>query len=134
VQGSTLGLVIRWTGVRRQDDDEPPMNLFEAERAMMQAQLAAVEKAVRSEDGTVIHPQLLRRYTARATAGENFTGTEQERTEAIAAHFDVIIGAVEAGRDELVRLHRANRIDNETLRSLERDLDLEELGAESAKA
>jgi len=82
----------------------------------------------------VIHPQLLRRYTARATAGENFTGTEQERTEAIAAQLDVIIGAVEAGRDELVRLHRANRIDNETLRSLERDLDLEELGAESAKA
>lgn len=72
--------------------------------------------------------------SSTTSVGENFTGTEEERTLAIAAHFDVIIGAVEAGRAELVRLHRANRIDNETLRSLELDLDLEELGAESAKA
>ena len=115
-------------------DDEPPMALFEAERAMMRAQLVAVEKLVRDEDGTVIHAQLLRRYTARATAGENFDETHEERTEAIAAHFDVIIGAVDAGRAELVPLHRADRIDNETLRSLELDLDLEELGAGSAMA
>jgi CPA1 family monovalent cation:H+ antiporter len=134
VQGTTLGLVIRLAGVRRSDDDEPPMNLFEAERAMMRAQLAAVETLARDEDGNVVHPQLLRRYTARAAAGENFTGTEDERTQAIASHFEIIIRAVDAGRDELVRLHRANRIDNETLRSLELDLDLEELGAESAKA
>jgi CPA1 family monovalent cation:H+ antiporter len=134
VQGSTLGLVIRLTGVRRSDDDEPPMDLFEAERAMMRAQLAAVEKLAHDEDGNLVHPQLLRRYTARASAGEGFAGTIEERTQAIASHFDVIIGAVEAGRAELVRLHRANRIDNDTLRSLELDLDLEELGAESAKA
>lgn len=84
--------------------------------------------------GKLVHPQLLRRYEARASAGEGFAGTVEERTQAIASHFDVIIGAVEAGREELVRLHRANRIDNDTLRSLEMDLDLEELGAVSAKA
>ncbi len=134
VQGSTLGLVIRLTGVRRSNDDEPPMNLFQAELAMMRAQLAAVETLVRDDAGTVVHPQLLRRYTARATVDENFVGTDDERTHAIQSHFDVIIGAVDAGRAELVRLHRANRIDSETLRSLELDLDLEELGAESAKA
>ena len=110
------------------------MDLFAAEQAMMRAQLAAVERLARDADGTVVHPHLLRRYTIRATVGETFTGTPEERTHAIATHFDVIIGAVEAGRAELVRLHRADRIDNETLRSLELDLDLEELGAESAKA
>ena len=134
VQGSTLGLVIRWTGVRRTETDGPPMDLHAAERAMMKAQLVAVERLARDADGTILHPQLLRRYTARATVGESFAGTAEERTHAIASHFDVIIGAVVAGRAELVQLHRAHRIDNETMRSLELDLDLEELGAISAKA
>ena len=133
LQGSTLGLMIRLTGVRRSADDEPPMDLFAAERAMMTAQLAAVETLARGDDGAVIHPQLLNRYQARVSAGTTFSGTEQERDRLVAAHFDVIIGAVAAGRDELLRLHRARRIDDETLRSLEHDLDLEELGAISAK-
>lgn len=133
LQGGTLGLMIDWAGVRRTEDDEPPMDLSAAERSMAKAQLDAVEQLARGEDGALIHPQLLRRYTARVTAEQNFTGTEAERTEAIASHFDVILGAVAAGRAELVRLHRAHQIDNETLRSLEVDLDLEELGAISAK-
>jgi CPA1 family monovalent cation:H+ antiporter len=33
----------------------------------------------------------------------------------------------------LVRLHRMNQIDDETLHNLERDLDLEELSAVAAK-
>jgi CPA1 family monovalent cation:H+ antiporter len=61
---------------------------------------------------------------------EQFVGTVEERNLAIASHFDVIIAAVEAGRAELVRLHRAGRIDDETLH----DLDLEELAATAAKA
>ncbi|USI74722.1 Na+/H+ antiporter [Sphingomonas morindae] len=134
VQGSTLGLLIRWMGVRRTAEDAAPLDLMAAEQAMMRAQLARVENLARDEDGTVIHPQLLRRYTARVRAGEQFTGSTEERVQAIASHFDIIIAAVAAGRAELVRLHRANRIDNATLRSLELDLDLEELGAESAKA
>lgn len=68
--------------------------------------------------------------------GETFDGSAEERTRAIASHFDVIIGAVDAGRAELVLLHRADRIDDETMRSLDLDLDLdpERLGAEAAKA
>ena len=100
---------------------------------MFRAQLAAVQRAAHDEAGELIHPQLLRRYQARATAGESFTGTAEERTAAIASHFDVIIAAVTAGRAELVRLHRTGRIDDETLHDLEHDLDLEELGAVAAK-
>ena len=84
-------------------------------------------------DGTIIHPQLLRRYRTRATAADAFEGTADERNEAIASHFDVIIAAVRAGRAELVRLHRAGRVDDETLHDLEHDLDLEELAAAAAK-
>ena len=132
VQGSTLGMVIRWLRVERTDDDEPPMDLFAAERAMMEAQLVAVQELAQDGDGEVLHPQLLHRYTARA-AGADFSGDHAERAAAIASHFDVIIGTVRAGRAELVRLHRANRIDDETLRDLEHDLDLEEMGAVAAK-
>jgi CPA1 family monovalent cation:H+ antiporter len=45
----------------------------------------------------------------------------------------VILAAIAAGRAELVRLHRTHQIDDETLHDLERDLDLEELGAIAAK-
>lgn len=100
---------------------------------MFRAQLAAVEREAHDERGELVHPQLLRRYRARATAGETFEGTDEERRDAIARHFDVIIAAVQAGRAELVRLHRQGRIDDATLHDLEHDLDLEELGAIAAK-
>jgi hypothetical protein len=61
-----------------------------------------------------------------------------ERTEnmrpLLHAHFDLVLEAVAPGRRELIRLHRAGEIDDETLHELERDLDLEELSAISAKA
>lgn len=43
VQGTTLGPVIRWTGVRRDTSEDPLMDLFAAEQAMMRARLCAVE-------------------------------------------------------------------------------------------
>lgn len=134
VQGSTLGLVIRRLGVRHGPADVAPMDLHTAEAAMAQAQLAEVERQARDEHGALIHPRLLERYSRRASIIAGFSGTAEERSTAIATHFDVIIAAVAAGRAELVRLHRAHRIDDETLHSLERDLDLEELAAISAKA
>jgi monovalent cation/hydrogen antiporter len=50
------------------------------------------------------------------------------------AHFDVVIEAVTAARQELLRLHREGQIDDRVLHELERDLDLEEIAALSAKA
>jgi CPA1 family monovalent cation:H+ antiporter len=134
VQGSTLGLVIRFSGVRQTEADAAPMNLTAAENSVMRVQLAAVEKLARDSAGTVIHPRLLDQYSRRVSVGENYQGTSEERENAIAAHFDVVIAAVTAGRHELLRLHRAHQIDDETLQSLERDLDLEELAAVSAKS
>jgi len=134
LQGSTLGLVIRFSGVRQTEADAPPMSLIAAEQAIMRAQLVAVERLARDDEGTVIHPRLLDQYTRRVSVSENYQGTLEAREGAIAAHFDVIIAAVAAGRRELVRLHRAHQIDEETLHSLEHDLDLEELAALSAKS
>ncbi len=133
VQGTSLGAVIRWVKPPEDAGAGPPLDLQAAETMMFQAQLVAVERAAVDAHGNVIHPQLLRRYTTRATAADAFDGTNEERNAAIASHFDVIIAAVTAGRAELVRLHRAGRIDDETLHDLEHDLDLEELAAEAAK-
>lgn len=133
VQGTSLGWVIRRANPPEDPASLPPLDLQAAEQAMFRAQLTAVEREAHDADGNVIHPQLLRRYRTRATAGEAFDGTPEERAAAIESHFDVILAAVEAGRAELVRLHRAGRIDDETLHDLEHDLDLEELGAVAAK-
>jgi CPA1 family monovalent cation:H+ antiporter len=133
IQGWTLGLVIRASGVRRTEAEAAPMDLTAAENAMMRAQLAAVERLARDGDGTVTHPRLLEHYSRRLSISENYPGTPEERESAIAAHFDIIIAAVAAGRHELLRLHRTHKIDDETLQNLEHDLDLEELAAISAR-
>jgi monovalent cation/hydrogen antiporter len=133
VQGTSLGWVIAWARPPEHASARPPFDLHAAETMMFKAQLAAVERKAVDAKGEVIHPQLLRRYRARATAADAFDGTPEERNVAIASHFDVIIAAVAAGRAELVRLHRSGSIDDETLHDLEHDLDLEELGATAAK-
>jgi len=133
IQGTSLGWIIRRAKPVEEAASLPPLNLQTAETAMFRAQLAAVEQEAHDAEGHLIHPQLLRRYQTRATAGETFEGTAEERTAAIEGHFNVIIAAVVAGRAELVRLHRAGSIDDETLHDLEHDLDLEELAATAAK-
>ncbi len=133
VQGSTLAAVIRWTGLKRTSADAPSMDMAAAEQSIAEAQLAAVERRSRNDDGTIVHPRLLDQYARRVSVGATFVGTPMQRDDAVAAHFDVILAAVAAGREELLRLHRAHQIDDETLHSLEHDLDLDELGAISAK-
>ncbi len=133
MQGTSLGWVIQCAQPAEDPGSLPPLDLQAAETAIFRAQLTAVEREAHDADGQVIHPQLLRRYQTRATVGDAFAGTPEERMLAIASHFDVIIAAVTAGRAELVHLHRTGRIDDETLHDLERDLDLEELAAIAAK-
>ena len=133
VQGTSLGRVINWAKPPDDGSTRAPLDLHAAETMIFQAQLAVVEREAVDAEGTVVHPQLLRRYRTRATAADAFDGTKEERDAAIASHFDVIIMAAAAGRAELVRLHRTGCIDDETLHDLEHDLDLEELAAASAK-
>jgi monovalent cation/hydrogen antiporter len=133
VQGTTLGLVIRLADLREDERARPPLDLYKAESAMLRAQLGAVERQAYAADGSLLHPRLLDRYRRRATVSTEYSGTAEERERDIAAHFDVVLAAVAAGRAELVRLHRTHQIDDETLHDLERDLDLEELGAIAAK-
>ncbi|MET0291461.1 MAG: Na+/H+ antiporter [Steroidobacteraceae bacterium] len=133
IQGMTLGAVIRWA---RPDLTPEPvgMTMSEAEAAMAQAQLQLIERRAYDGEGTLIHPQLLDRYRMRAQISTRYAGNEAEYNPRLHAHFDLILEIVSAGRTELLRLHRAGDIDDHTLHELERDLDLEELAALSAKA
>lgn len=58
-------------------------------------------------------------------------GHAAEREQHIAALVDVIITSVAAGRAKLLSLHRSGQIDDDTLRNVERSLDLEEYSAVS---
>ena len=68
-------------------------------------------------------------YTRDDTTAKWAVSHEGAHKDNINAHYDVVLAAVSAGRKELMRLHRAGDIDDETLHALERDLDIEEIGA-----
>jgi len=133
VQGTTLGQVIRWAKLREHDADKPRLNLGQAEAAMAKVQLATMEKLA-YEGGELVHPQLLESFRRRTNAIDNLADRAEELRPKLHAHFDVVIAVVAVGRQELVRLHRAGDIDDDTLHELERDLDLEELVALTNKA
>jgi CPA1 family monovalent cation:H+ antiporter len=101
---------------------------------MAQTQLATIQKLAYDDDGKLIHPLLLEHYRRRTTAIAKYVERTENMRPLLHAHFDVVLAAVATGRRELIRLHRAGEIDDETLHELERDLDLEELSAISAKA
>ncbi|HEX8667138.1 MAG TPA: Na+/H+ antiporter [Allosphingosinicella sp.] len=127
-QGASLAWLIRL--VRPVDADPPAaVGLAEAEAAIARAKLAEVQARACDADGVLIHPRLLEEYRKREQAVERYAGSVDEFMPDIRAHFDVVLAAVAAARAELVRLHRAGKIEDEVLHDLERDLDLEELSA-----
>lgn len=128
VQGTTLGVVIRLAGLSDDEVRHHRLNASEAEAAMIVVQRNAVE-ALAYDDGKLVHPQLLDTYTRRANVAASYAASEEEHEDLINAHYDVVLAATAAGRAEIVRLHRAGDIDDETLRALERDLDIEEVAA-----
>lgn len=133
LQGTTLGLVIRAADLRDLDP-APPLDLAAAEAAMARSQLKVVENRAHDSDGSLRHPRLLESYRLRASQTAKASEQAEATAQAIAAHFDIVLAAVAAGREELVRLHRNGDISDETLHDLERDLDLEELAALAARA
>ena len=134
IQGLTLERVIRWANLKESDADTARLTISEAEAAMAKAQVHVVERLAYDEAGELIHPQLLKRYQTKAEMTVVYSQKQEEMAPKLHAHFDVVLEAVAAGRAELIRLHRAGDIDEDTLQELEKDLDLEELGAISAKS
>jgi Na+/H+ antiporter len=128
IQGSSLGWLTRL--VRPRDEDAPAaMDMAEAEAAISRAKRAEVEERAYADDGALIHPRLLDEYRKREQAVERYAGDADSFMPGIRDHFAIVLAAIAAGRAVLIRLHRDGKIEDEVLHDLERDLDLEELGA-----
>ena len=134
LQATTLERVVGWANLAEPPADKARVTMSQAEAAMARAQLAKIERCAYDSDGTLIHPKLLDRYQRKASMIVDYAERPEHYSPMLQAHFDVVLEAIAAGRDELIRLHRVGDIDDDTLRELERDLDLEELSAISAKA
>ena len=126
LQGSTLGWVIR--KVKPVDMDPPPiLDLPHAEAAMAKARLAVVERLAYAPDGTLLHPQMLDEHQRRMRFMDRYLENARGTMEDLQPHFDVLLEAIAAGRQELLRLHKEGKIEDEVLHNLERDLDIEEM-------
>lgn len=129
VQGTTLGALIRWTGLVAPESDKARLSMSQAEAALMQVQLQVVEARAYDAQGALVHPKLLDQYTKKAKIYSNFVGQESVLQPSIHAHFDVVIEAITAARAELIRIYRIGDIDEHTREALGKNLDLEELNA-----
>jgi CPA1 family monovalent cation:H+ antiporter len=130
VQGATIGPLIRL--LRLQGVDTGNVRQLRHEHAMARmalAQLAIVERLSRRSDGSQKHPRLLEQYGYRARATERYSREAEVLAGDRKEHFEVVLAAVAAGRAEILRLHRSGMIHDEVLRTLESDLDLQELAA-----
>jgi CPA1 family monovalent cation:H+ antiporter len=130
VQGTTIGWLIRRIDLdRRSIRDARHISEPQAWSRLINAQFDAIEPLVRNADGEVIHPRLLEQFTYRKQMAGTLGNREDFPREQLAAHFDVVLAAVAAGRKELLRLHRSGAIHDKLMHEMERDLDLQEIAA-----
>ena len=127
-QGSTLGPLIRWLQpegfkILRKDT----LHEDDARARMAAAQLAEVEKRSLQPDNTHRHPRLVEQFTYRARATVRFHESGGSLIQHKNEHFTVVLAAIDAGRAEILRLHRSGSIHDSVLQTLEQDLDFEEM-------
>jgi CPA1 family monovalent cation:H+ antiporter len=130
VQGATLAPLIRLFRLGR--FTLPGGKTFpeaEARARVAAAQLAEVERQSTSDGENHRHPRLVEQYGYRARAAVRFSEAAGELAPRKREHFTVVLAAVNAGRVEVLRLHRAGAIHDTVLHALEHELDLEEMSA-----
>ena len=129
-QGLTLPLLVRWVawdGVEFDGD--------EATRARVAAYDAGLAEIARARDAWPGHQPLLDRLESglrdrtQHLATEDPVETEERRQERI-EHEQIQRGVIDAQRDAVIELRNRREINDRTLRSIERDLDLEEIRME----
>ncbi|MCY1251281.1 hypothetical protein D9M72_650230 [compost metagenome] len=86
-----------------------------------------IEELAYAPDGTLLHPQMLEEHRKRMRFMERYEEDAATAMDNLRPHFDILLKAIAAGREELIRIHRAGLIEDEVLHELERDLDVEEL-------
>lgn len=132
VQGTTLGPLIALVGLSGADEQMDRRRSEERARASVaDAQLKAIAVRSRQPDGTERHPRLLEQYGRRAEVSAASVDDEDGHANHRIEHHSAVLEAIRAGRSEALRLHVDGQIHDETLRSIEWELDLQQLAAES---
>jgi hypothetical protein len=130
---TTIGQLIRL--LRLQAEDAGNVSQLMYEHAMARpavAQMAVAERLSQLPDGSQKHPRLLERYGHRARIRELYSREAEARAGDRREHYEVVLTAIDAGRAEILRLYRSEMIHAEVPRTLEADLDLQELAARAA--
>ena len=132
VQGTTLGPLIGLLRVVGSDELEHRRDSADlAWKNMTQRQLDTVAALSRRPDGGERHPRMLEQYAFRARVAAEYTTDRGSHEPLKLEHFQAIVAAVDAGRAEALRMHRAGEIHDHVLRELEYELDLQQMVAES---
>lgn len=96
-----------------------------------EAQLKAIERASHQPDGTERHPRLLEQYQHRLKVARQYaSNTDEHRPEEI-AHYQTVLDAIVAGRNEIIALHRSGHLHDNVLREMEEAMDMQEIVARS---
>lgn len=128
VQGTTLRAVIRRLGLRT-DPVQDRLGEAQAAQAASDAALSRLDELVAAGDGTAapaeVVEQLRQRARVRGLVAWERLGDPSRETPT-AAYRRLRIEMLEAERDALVRMRDLGRIDDHTMRRVQRDLDYEE--------
>ena len=132
VQGTTLGPLISLVGLSGASEAaERGRSESRARARIADVQLAAITQASRQADGTERHPRLLEQYGRRAELTAASVNDAKAHGDDRTEHHSAVLDAIAAGRREALRLHSEGEIHDETLRSIEWELDLQQLTSES---
>lgn len=131
VQGTTLAPLVRLlSGAGFKPLHVSELSEAQARARVAVAQLAAVEKESLNPDGSHRHPRLIEQYSYRVRASSRFSEETEALTPRRVDHFTAVLAAISAGRQELLRMHRANEIHDTVLHAIEQELDLEEVNVQ----
>jgi CPA1 family monovalent cation:H+ antiporter len=135
VQGTTLAPMIRVVCRDRSLlHDVGTLSEGEARAKLAAAQLGAIERQSLHADATHRHSELIAVYSNRNRAAARLGEAPPSFPPAHDEHFNMVLAAVAAARAELIRLHRLGKIHGSVLRTLEQELDVEEVSARLSPA
>ncbi len=133
VQGLTLPFLVRWLGVKEKRDENHER---EVRLKVLHAALARLNK-MGKEPGhheaalqrvTKIYEQRVQHHSDQLA---NELGWSSDRERWVHTR-RLLLEALTAERRELIKLHRENHVDDEVMRRIEREMDLEETRLKSA--
>ncbi|SAY48249.1 Sodium, potassium, lithium and rubidium/H() antiporter [Komagataeibacter rhaeticus] len=131
-QGTTIGWVIHMVGGDggQGRGQHHHLSVSQARALIAHAQEQAMRQQAYDAQGQLVHGRLLEQYAYRAELAERFSHEQQALQGRRDAHYHALLATIQAGRAELLRLHRGGEIHDAVLHQLEHELDLQQMTAE----